>query len=259
MSKICANCGIELADEATVCTACGVEIPAPAPKAAVSKKRKKKSPVDDLIRKVRKNPKLLLIPAAAIVLVLAVFIGLLWNPIFNPWRAGMDNYSKLVVQGKSSAVSAAAPKEVWTYIEEQVGISQADFKADAKRYAEDASEEAKETFGDNAKMTYKVIKSKKMTKAMIAAYGEGLENTYDIDKDTVKAGYVVEYEYEIKGKTSFEWGEGKAYIVQIKSNLFTSGWYMVSSVDVNDEAPTCSILAVRALQSTELYSKKAQY
>lgn len=263
MSKICANCGIELEDEATVCTVCGTEVPAEEVKPVAPKTRKKRSPIDRLIRKVKKNPKLLIIPAAAVLLVLVVVVALLWNPIFNPWREGIDNYADLVIEGKASAVTKSAPKEVWEHLEERVGLSKDKFKEDNKRYAEDAAEDAIDTFGDNAKMTYKVVKSKKMTKAMVAAYGKGLENTYDIDKDTVKAGYVVEIKYEIKGKNSFDWGEQKLYIVKISSGLFEDifnpVWYVVSEVNVGNENPSCSILAVQELQATELYNKKAEY
>lgn len=258
MSKICMNCGNQLDDNTMFCTNCGAEVsaPAPAPEAAPAApvEQKKKLNVGELVAKAKKDPKILIIACAAAVVILAVIIALLWNPIFNPWKSGLDNYVNLVIEGKASAVTKAAPKEVWEYIDDEAGISKDDFSKDKKDYAKDASEDAKETYGDNVKFSYKVIKSKKMTKKMVEAYGEGLENTYDIDADSVKAGYVVEYEYEISGKTSFTWGEGRAYIVRIGT-----GWYMVSSVDVDEEDPYCSILAVSALQSTETYGEEAEY
>lgn len=259
MSKICMNCGAQLEENIMFCTNCGAEVAAaaPAPEAAPVapvEQKKKGLNVGELVEKAKKDPKILIIAGVAAVAVLAIIVALLWNPIFNPWKSGLDNYVNLAIEGKASAVTKAAPKEVWEYIDDEAGISKEDFSKDKKDYAKDASEDAKETFGDNVKFSYKVVKSKKMTKKMVEAYGDGLENTYDIDADSVKAGYVVEYEYEISGKTSFTWGEGKAYIVKI-----AGGWYMVSSVDVDEEDPYCSILAVSTLMGTETFADEAEY
>lgn len=254
MSKICTNCGSQLEENSMFCTNCGAAAPAPEAAPAAPVEQAPAAPTESLIEKAKKNPKLLIIAGVAAVAVLTILVALLWNPIFNPWRKGIDNYVNLAIEGKASAVTKAAPKDVWEYIDDEAGISKSDFNKDKKDYAKDASEDAKETYGDNVKFRYKVVKSKKMTKKMVEAYGEGLENTYDIDADSVKAGYVVEYEYQIGGKNSFTWGEGMAYVVKIKGN-----WYMVSHVDVDEEDPYCSIMAVRTLMNTETFEKEAEY
>lgn len=252
MSKVCMNCGNQMDDNTMFCTNCGAEVPTPV--AAPAPQKAPKVDVGEVVKKVKKNPKMLIIIGAAAVVVLAVIIALLWNPLFNPWKKGMDNYVDLVVHGKANVVTKAAPKEVWEYVDDKAGISKDDVAKDKKDYAKDASEDMKETYGDNVKFTYKVIKSKKMTKEMVEAYGEALDNAYEIDKDSVKAGYVVQYEYEINGKESFDWGEGWAYFVKIDN-----GWYKVSSVDVDEEDPYCSISALSALQNTETFEKEAKY
>lgn len=267
MSKICTNCGAQLDDSTLYCTTCGAqmsdatpEVPA-APTAPRAKKQKKLNMggLMKQLKQLKKNPKMMAIVIAAAAALLILIVALIWDPLFNPWKAGIDNYFKLTIKGTTSAVTKAAPKEVFEYIDDQVGISQDEFKKDAKKYAKDASDSAKETYGDNAKITYKVVKSKKMTKDMISAYGEAMENSYDIDKNSVKQGYVVKIEYEISGKKSFYWGERVVYVVQIQSGIFSSGWYMVEGVDVNDEEPYGTIMAVSALQSTDTFSKKAEY
>lgn len=224
MSKICINCGAEMNDETMFCTACGTPVatePVAAPEAAPAPA--KKFNFGKLLAAAKKDPKMRLIAIAAAAVVAIVLIVAIVSACVNPWKRGMKNYVNLVYKGKTSAVVKAAPNDVWEYIDDEYGLSKDDIKKDAKKYAEDIAEDAEDSYGKNIKYSYKVIKQKRMTKKMVESLAEAIEENYDIDANAVKAGYVVQMEYEISGKDAFMWSEGMFFFVKIQGN-----WYRVS-------------------------------
>lgn len=243
MSKICANCGSEMNDETMFCVNCGAPVPASAPASEAAPAPAKKVNLGKLVKKVRSNPKLMLIAGAAALVVVVVLVVALVGLLSNPWKSGMNNYVNLVYKGKASAVVKAAPNGVWEYIDDEYGISKDDIKKDNKKYAEDILEDAEDTYGKNIKYTYKVVKQKKMTKEMVETIADALEENYDIDADTVKSGYVVQLEYDISGKDAFMWSEGMFFFVKIQGN-----WYRVSEGG--------SILALNEIVNTETFSEE---
>lgn len=244
MSKICANCGNPLSDETMFCVNCGTPAPTSAPEAAPTPAPAKKINVGKVLAAVKKDPKLRLIALAAAAVVAILIVIVLVSAVSNPWKSGMNNYINLVYKGKASAVVKAAPNEVWEYIDDEYGVSKDDVKKDNKDYADDIVEDAEDTYGENIKYKYKVVKQKKMTKKMVQSIGDALEENYDIDGDTVKAGYVVQMEYEISGKDAFNWGESTFFFVKIQNK-----WYRVSEGG--------SLLGLSEIMSTETFAKEA--
>ena len=225
MSKICANCGNEMSDESMFCMNCGTPVAAEpvAEPAAPVRKTGKKFDVSKLLAAFKENPKLRLAAIAAAAVIALVLIIVIISACANPWKSGMTNYINLAYKGKAGAMVKAAPNEVWEYIDDEYGISKDDIKKDSKDYAEEISEDLEDTYGKNVKYTYKVVKQKKMTKKMVEDLGEILEENYDIDSDIVKAGYIVQLEYEVSGKDYFHWDEGMFMFVKIKGS-----WYRIS-------------------------------
>ena len=247
MSKICTNCGNQMDDATMFCVNCGAPVPTPAPVPVQQKKAAKKIDVEGL----KKDPKkLAIIGGIAAVVVIALIIVAV-NLLTKPFKAGLNNYYDLL-EGKTAAVTKNIPNDAYDWIDDKYGLDKKDITGDKKDYAEDISESIKDNYGDNVKYTYKVVKSKKFTKKMLEDLADGIENTYDIDAKKVKAAYVVEIEYDIKGKDAFTWGENTVIIAKIGS-----GWYVVSDAGGEGKDAYATLAGLSRITGTETFSKEA--
>ena len=162
MSKICTNCGNQMDDATMFCVNCGSPVPTPTPAPAPEEPEKKETKKVDfagLLKGGKKNIAVIAIAVIAVVAIIVVASSLL----ANPWKKGLNNYYDLL-EGKTAAVAKNIPNEAYEWIEDEYEVSKKDINGDKKDYAKEISENIKDTYGDNVKYTYKVVKSKKFTK-----------------------------------------------------------------------------------------------
>lgn len=252
MSKICANCGNQMDDATMFCVNCGTPVPTPAPAAApVKEKKAKKINVDGMTKDLKSNPKKLMILGGIAVIAVIAVVVILVSLLANPWKSGLNNYYDLL-EGKPGAVTKNIPNDAYDWIDDKYGLEKKDITGDKKDFAEDISENRKDTYGDNVKYKFKVVKSKKFTKKMLEGLADGIENSYDIDAKKVKAAYMVQYEYDIQGKEAFNWGETMCYVAKIGSS-----WYVVDWNGEEGKDSYTSIDGLDAIIGTETFRKAA--
>lgn len=249
MSKICTNCGNQMDDATMFCVNCGSPVPTPTATPA-PEKVKKAQPID--IGKLLKNPKNIVILAGIVVaLVLVVSVVFSLASPYIGWRSGLTNYFDLQ-EGKTSAVLKNIPKDAYEWFDDKYEMDKKDITSDKKDYAEDVSKENKDTYGDNVKYTFKVVKSKRFTKDMKEGLADGIENYYDIDAKKVKAAYSVQIEYDVSGKEAFDWGETMVTVAKIGNS-----WYVVSWNGEEGKDASTSIRGISAITGTETFQKEA--
>ena len=249
MSKICMNCGNQMDDATMFCVNCGTPVPTPAP--APAAEPAKKVDVAGIVKDAKKNPKKLITLGAIAAVALIAIIVIAVTLLANPWKKGLNNYYDLL-EGKQAAVTKNIPNDAYEWIDDKYEISKKDISGDKKDYADDISEGRKDTYGDNVKYTYKVVKSKKFTKTMKEGLADGIENAYDIDAKKVKAAYIVEIEYDVTGKEAFSWGESTVMIAQIGT-----GWYVVEWNGEEGKEAYTSIEGLDRIIGTETFQKEA--
>ena len=214
MAKFCGNCGAEMADDARICGSCGtlmeeVDVaPAPATK-------KKLTPV----------------VAVAVVAAVAVLIACLL-PAFGVvgYKKALKDYYNFTCKGKISEKSliALAPKDVWDAMEDSWDEDDMDFDMDefAENYEEvfdDMKDYLDEEYGDNWRITYKVDSKKKIKDSKLKKIARALNDDYDIKKSSVKKGFDLKIEWEIKGSEDDE--DGK--IKDVAALKIDGKWYFV--------------------------------
>ena len=251
MSKICTNCGNQMDDATMFCVNCGTPVPTPAPEAAPAEPQPKKIDVEGVAKDLKKDPKKMailgVIAAIAVIAVIIVAISL----FANPFKKGLNNYYDLL-EGKPGAVTKNIPNDAYDWIDDKYGLEKKDITGDKKDYAEDISEYRKDSYGDNVKYKYKVVKSKKFTKKMLEDLADGIENAYDIDAKKVKSAYVVELEYDITGKDAFTWSETTMVVAKIGAN-----WYVVDWNGEEGKEAYTSLDGLDAVINTETFQKEA--
>lgn len=258
MSKFCVSCGKPLEENAAFCPGCGkpvaeapVEPAAPvASEAPVQAEAPavKENPIDkamdkvqgfaqkatifskDYIAKAKTNPKMWIAPgaiAAGIIALIVVVIILLSG---SKYTTALDNYFDVNCYGKADKIELLAPKEYWDYYEEENDKSLDDLKEQFEENWDDMQDMLEDRYGKNIKVTYKVVDEDKISDRKMKKIAEALEDTYDIDADSVKEGYKIDVEMTIKGSEDDDEEESTFNIIKIGSR-----WYMISYYEAGDE------------------------
>jgi len=98
----------------------------------------------------------------------------------------------------------AYPEEMFEDIEDSWDLLGID---DGDEYMEFFIESLEESYGDNIKISYKILDKKELSSRKLKNLKSILENTYDIDADSLKKAYEVELKTTIKGKDDKETNE----------------------------------------------------
>ena len=231
MSKFCQNCGAELADADMFCQSCGTkqeatEAAAPAENNANDKAQQVVDNVSaaatDYVEKAKKDPKLLILPAAILVAVIALFaiIGSSSKAYLKP-----VNYMMEMTQGNFKNLEKCAPKEYWEYMEEEGDMSNEDLKEEIEEneVGDNIKEQLEETYGKNVRMKYKVTDKDKLSDKKLSNIKDGLKENYDIAKKSVKKAYKLELEITTKGSEDEDEDEAEIIVVKIGNK-----WYCCS-------------------------------
>lgn len=232
--KFCNNCGQQMEDESVFCPNCGATNEAapaaPAAKAAGNDIMAKAKGFGEKVVNVCKNfvnaamkdKKLLIVPAAAIVGVIAVIlvISLLFS---NPYKKAIKDYVAINVsyQASEKQYEAQMPKDAWDYLEEEEEIEFDEEWEEYEKSAEYIQEALEDEFGEY-KVTVKIKDSSKLSDKKLKEYKNELEEDWDIKKKDVKVGYKVKLEVSIKGDDDKDSDSIKAVVVKYKGD-----WYVV--------------------------------
>ena len=259
MSKFCSSCGQSLEESAAFCPACGKPVAAETPvepaapvesEAPVQAEAPaaKENPVNkifekvqefaqkatvfskDYIAKAKTNPKMWIAPGAIAVGIIALLVVVIILLSGSKYTSALDTYIDVMFYGKANKLEQLAPKEYWDYLEEENDMSLDDLKDQYEENWDDMLDMMEDQYGKNIKVTYKITDEDKISNRKMEKIAEALEDTYDIDANSVKEGYKVDAEMTIKGSDDDEEDEGTFNIIKIGGR-----WYMISYYEAGDE------------------------
>lgn len=218
MAKFCGQCGAQLNDNATFCTNCGASI-APAQPAA----QQTASPMANLqqaakninmnaikdavsvenIKNLKSKPNKLTIAVLGVLLALIIVLIIILCAIFGggSYKTPLDNMMKVVNKGSASALEDLMPpyyKDVKKAMSDITGDD-----IDFKEEAQSVRENFQDTYGDDAKMSYKVTDKTKLDKDELKDYDTVSSLTSILSKSKAKkykltAGYELTVEFTLK-------------------------------------------------------------
>ena len=234
--KFCNNCGQQMEDESVFCPNCGATNEAapaaPAAKAAgndiMAKAKDFGGKVANFFKNyasaAMKDKKLLIVPAAAIVGVIAVIlvISLLFS---NPYKKAIKGYIA-VEFGKATEkqYEASRPKEYWDLVEDDMDMDVDEMYENYEEDNEELVEYLEEEYGDDYKVTFKIKEADKLSKKKLKDAKDYAEAFWDVNKKDVKVGYKVKVEITIKGDEDKDSDTVKAVVVKIDGK-----WYVVEA------------------------------
>lgn len=232
--KFCNNCGQQMEDESVFCPNCGAtNEAAPAAPAAKAAGNDIMAKVKDFGGKVAnffknyasaamKDKKLLVIPAAAILGVIAVIV-VLSLLLSHPYKKAIKGYIAINVsyQATEKQYEAQAPDKAWDYMEEEYEVEFDDQWDNYEKAAEKYEEALEEEYGEY-KVTFKIKDASKLSNKKLKDYKNDLKDEWDINKKDVKKGYKVKLEVSIKGDDDKDSDTVKAVVVKYKGD-----WYVV--------------------------------
>ena len=224
MSKFCQNCGKEMNDADLVCSACGTAdaasaTPASNPVAGAVNK------VNDYVSKAKANPRLLAIIGGGVVLLLIV--GILLSTLLggSPRMAVIDRMIDVQFNGKLEAIKDMAPKAYWDWYEDENDMSIDEYidEMEENEYVDQMKEAMEEMYGDNLRISAKLLEEKQLSEKKLNAIRDGLKDNYDIAKKSVTEAWEIEVEMSIRGSEDEETDEVEYIVAKIDG-----GWYRVS-------------------------------
>ncbi len=233
MSQFCEQCGSPLNDSDRFCEKCGTPIAAPAAAPAAPKKKAAGS----LINRFKTDKKFtIIVAAAAAVVILAVILICIFagggKGGASSWKDAVENIMSAGFQGEASKkeLKALAPAAYWDYLEkeEDMDIDDAydeyqDYWADFEESMEYMAEMLDEK---KIKFDFEIGDKEKLSKSDRKDIAEELEDMYDIDSDSVTAGYEVEVEMFIKDYEDYYTDSMSMYVMEIDG-----GWYVLYGSD----------------------------
>ncbi len=217
MNEFCQNCGNPLEEGATFCSNCGANIEAAAPAD------------ENIINKLLKEPKKLIIGLVAILVVVALIVGIT-SIASNAYTKAIDNYIAVTFEGKSKAIKNLAPKAYWEYLEDEEDETLDDMIEDYEDNWDDTIDVLEDQFGDKIKVTYEIEDKDDLSKKKIEKINEALEDSYDFKENSVKKGYKLDVEMKIKGSEDDDKTDSELTVVKIGGS-----WYLIRFYEIDDE------------------------
>lgn len=210
MSKKCANCDCLYNDDSFICPKCGAtEVHPP------RIERLKNRPFGKLIITIG--------GLAAIAIVLLLF-SLAFN---RPYQSALDNYYAYTISADEDAYEALAPEEYWDWYEERHGVP----GKDPLGSQSNRGEFYEDFIGDDIHISYDFENVTKYSDHQVELFAEALEDTYDIDADSVTRAYSLSFTATIKGEHGTEvMPDMNLRVIEIDGN-----WYIFSYSAGGDE------------------------
>ncbi len=141
----------------------------------------------------------------------------------SSYKDAVDNMMSVMYKGKANKVKDLAPKEYWTYMEDEYGKT-ADEAVEAyeTRY-ENNIENWEDQFGKNFKVTYKIVDKSELSESKLESLKENLNQNYNIDEKRIRKAYTLEVSLTASGNDSEDTATNEIISVQIGSD-----WYPVN-------------------------------
>ncbi len=212
MSKICKRCGASFEDDTMFCTNCGsnefVSNDVQQNYYAAPKAKKGNKKLFGIIGAV---------VAVALVVVLAVvlFGG-------KPYQNVLDIIADARL-GDYSDYKDLAPEAYWEWYEDKYDVSIDDKLEEAQENAEDDLEDLKEKYGDDFDVSIEVLREEEIEEKVLSKMADYIEETYDIDADTVEAAYDLTMKYTQEGSEYISISTDKDAVIKIDGE-----WYPIS-------------------------------
>lgn len=187
MAKFCGQCGAQLNDNATFCTQCGATI-APqqsaqqtdSPMANFQQAAKnidmnaiKDAVSVENIKNLKNKPNKLTIAVLAVLLVLVILVVVILCMIFGggSWKTPINNVMDVLNDGDGKAYEELMPpyyKDMADALDGIIDISDEDFDEEAEKQRDRLTKK----YGDDAEISYEVVKKTEVDSDDIDSYNE---------------------------------------------------------------------------------------
>ena len=234
--KFCNNCGQQMEDESVFCPNCGATNEAapaaPAAKAAGNDIMAKAKGFGEkvvnfcknFVNAAMKDKKLLIVPAAAILGVIAVIVVL--SLVFShPYKGAIKDAIAIDFgTATEKQYKASKPKAYWNYLEDERDMEFDDAWENYEDNNENLVEYLEEEYGDDYKVTFKIKDADKLSDKKLKEVKDYAKDYWDVSKKDVKKAYKVKLEISIKGDEDKDSDTIKCVVAKIDGK-----WYVVES------------------------------
>ena len=202
MAKFCGQCGAQLNDNATFCTQCGATIapqqPAQQTASPMANLQQAAKNIDmnaikdavsvENIKNLKNKPNKLTIAVLAVLLVLVILVVVILCMIFGggSWKTPINNVMDVLNDGDGKAYEELMPpyyKDMADALDGIIDISDEDFDEEAEKQRDRLTKK----YGDDAEISYEVVKKTKV-------------DSDDIDSYNLTKAYKVKIKYTIEGE-----------------------------------------------------------
>lgn len=165
-----------------------------------------------------------IIGLAAVAVVVIILIALIFGVFVTPgYEKPIDTYCKAIEKGDGELYAKAMPEYLNDFNEEYMS----DKYDSVSEYYEDETLEMmtdllEDEYGDNIKISYKIMKKKDLKKKDLSDAEERIEDTYDEEVDISK-GYKLKVKMKIKGSDDKDDDNTWMYVYKIDGKWCTSG------------------------------------
>ncbi len=148
----------------------------------------------------------------------------------SDFTEAIDNYFDYFFYTDINKVKSLAPESYWEFCKKSglIDISDEDELEECyEEYLEGRKEDLDGFYGGSIKYSYKITEEKDLSTKELNAIKETLNEKYNIPKDDVKAGKVIDFYFSISGKDYENENEAEDFIVVKIGN----NWYLLEDYD----------------------------
>ena len=189
MSKICANCGSQLDDDAVFCGNCGTPVQNNTSTGSNESKGGIAGAINKFIDNVKKKDGKsigILAGAGGVLVLLIVLIIVLSVSGSSPDKA-LDNYIDVLLNGEVNKMEKIAPDEYWDYAKENEDMTMSKLKSQYKDlYEEYILDALEETYGDDVRIKARITDKDTVRSSVFNDMKDYLKSQYSIPKKSVE-------------------------------------------------------------------------
>ena len=244
MAKFCGQCGAQLNDNATFCTQCGATIapqqPAQQTASPMAAKNIDMNAIKDAvsvenIKNLKNKPNKLTIAVLAVLLVLVILVVVILCMIFGggSWKTPINNVMDVLNDGDGKAYEELMPpyyKDMADALDGIIDISDEDFDEEAEKQRDRLTKK----YGDDAEISYEVVKKTKVDSDDIDSYNESADQVVLM---TIHSAKGLEFPY--------------VFLIGMEEGVFPSEMSKYSEADLEEERRLAYVGITRAKK--ELY------
>lgn len=195
MSKFCMQCGAQIDDNAEICSSCGS-----------AQANSTNGDTTTALNSSKKSNVPIIAAVAVVVVVLLLILKVLFG---GSYKDPIDNMCKAMETGKGKYLYKCMPKAL---IEEEYDdMKKSEIIDELDDSAEMLQEYLEDEYGDDVKISYKVLDKEKVDKDDL----EDIEDDYDFK---VSKGYEVDIKLTIKGDDEKDTEKTSISVYKVKGN-----------------------------------------